>query len=102
MKVHCPDTGKVGPAVRRCRRLWWSVLLGTLAVVCPRICDARVVLSMRPAIDIPVPTNTGPQSIALADVNGDQLDDILMADPEGDSVDIFLNDPSGEFSPIPD
>jgi hypothetical protein len=47
------------------------------------------------------PTFNGPQSIAVADFNGDHIPDVAVAEPEGGAISIFLGNGDGTFRAAP-
>ncbi len=53
------------------------------------------------AAPITVPAGIAPSAIAVADVNGDGLPDIIVTDQASGELTVLLNNPQHTFHPIP-
>lgn len=56
--------------------------------------------TFQPIVTFSAGTGTNPQSVAVADVNGDGQSDVITGNYFGNSVGVLLNDGFGSFQPI--
>lgn len=85
------------------RSVFLSVLtVAVLVTTCSASSVPNPITFAGTALPVSAGSTPGPQTIALADVNEDGKDDILVLDTDNDFLYVFLNDGQGNFNSLPD